>query len=105
MLVVVLVLLYIIVAVASVYPAQQAHLRMLTKAHGMATFSRAKKGETVSSPLEGLLAHMSNAIEDDLDAPHVFGIPAKPTFFYLVIGYMGTAVVAFGVRAVSGSVE
>ena len=45
------------------------------------------------------------AIEDELDAPHVFGIPAKPTFFYLVIGYMGTAVVAFGVRAVSGSVE
>eukprot|EP00936_MAST-01D_sp_MAST-1D-sp1_P000632 g632.t1 len=97
-LVCVLLLIYMLGAVASVYPAQSRHVRVLTDAKHAALFSAAQQ-----SGGEGKVPTSYAALRDDLeahiknedDSPHVFGINVKPTFFYAVIAYVATTVLAF----------
>lgn len=99
----VLLLMYMLSAVASVYPAQHRHTRLLEDAEQAALYSATQRdgaNGTVPASYAALRNRLEVHIRNETDSPHVFGIIVKPTFFYVVVAYVGTTVAAFLSRSV-----
>ena len=94
---------YTLTAVTSVYLEQQKHTRILSEASAFATFSGLAANAdrtpgvaplTKASEHAKLLQQLQTYITNEPDCPHVFGIKVKPTFFYFILTYIGTAAAA-----------
>ena len=90
-------LMYLLSAVARVYPGQQSHLYVLRRASAAATAAAGADSGRAAALADKLV----DIIADEQASPHVFSIPVKPTFFYVVIGYVGTTVIALVANAMA----
>ena len=89
--------MYLLSAVARVYPGQQSHLYVLRRASAAATAAAGADSERAAALADKLI----DIIADEQASPHVFSIPVKPTFFYVVTGYVGTTVIALVANALA----
>ena len=104
---IVIVEVHALTAVGSVYLQQQQHLHALNDAGSAAIVARAKSEapSPVPDPLLALLEDLKKRIFNEPDSPRVVGIPVKPPFLYVVMGYIGTAGIAFVAKAIMNNME
>lgn len=98
----VVMLIYLLSSVASVYQKQQSQVSLLMDAKADAIFAAVRKAgggtaQHAATMQQCLCETIEKQIIDEKDSPHVFGIPVKPTFFFVVIGYIGAAISAFAI--------
>jgi hypothetical protein len=88
-------MLLLLMRVSIIYTQQQKHLRVLDEAQFKAMFNAARIDPGSNTlDLVGLLDATQKQIKGEADCPHVMGFSVKPTFFYFVMGYAVTAVIA-----------
>ena len=92
--------LAVLAKVSTIFLLQQEHVRLLDEANVSASFVAADTN-TPGDPVSTLLANMKGFISSEKFCPNVFGIPVRPTFFYLIVGYVTTAVTALFAKYLS----
>ena len=107
-------ILIVMMKVASIYLLQQSHLRALDDAHVHICFSAAAAAERkgvshlaagsdgIAPDAARMVQAMKTRIEGERDAPNILGISVKPTFFYVMLGYVGASIAALSGKYVSG---
>eukprot|EP00937_MAST-01D_sp_MAST-1D-sp2_P002731 g2731.t1 len=93
--------MYLLVAVASVYPAQQQHTRLLREAGTASMLAQAVRELATTLSQHELLERVAVQVRGEPDCPQVFGIPVRPRFFWIVFGYVGTTGLALAVKGLS----